>query len=615
MGGLLFQLQAKGGLRRELLGAFALAFLLMLPRLASPPAFPLHDVGFNLRVLESLDRTSSPAAWVEEGSRLRPERFYPLYWGYQHLLWRLGGRSLDLFFPANFLLLALLLLGAGRLTSLLGGPPWLAWIFLLASPGLVENVHTIMKQELLLACLEVWAWWALLSRRRTSALVLLVLAGLLKETALFTAPALLLVFAAQHFYRRRRPDPFLPAAAALALGLGILALLSRRPGPYTQALSLSPAGMARTLLFYVRREGPLFLFLPGAFLLWGGGFRRLPAERKDALLGTALLFLCWAGGYLPWGLPQVRYLLPAFSFLAPLSAAAWAQRKRAGAPGKAGAVLFAAGLAVSLPWAGFRALGEGKARLLADQAVSRALAFAGTLPKGETLYLLLPEDEPLLEFRWRLSLQKRRPDIQVRPALKGKKPDQWVGGLAELAGNPPKRKPLLAPFAKGLPPYADRVFPVTDPWSAALEQAVKTILGFVTRPVKTLGTVRENFQVGFRVLRFQGPPELDLLLPGGTVVKKGSPLHVEGCLPAAWKKAPLLLTLAAAAQTAHPPALTWNGKPYPWTRKGPGLLQCLLPADRPPPPDPYHRFLQSQVLTLRAQGPPLEVRRLTLEEK
>ncbi len=614
MGGTHFRSQSRGRFWRELLGAFALAALFLLPRLASPPAYPLHDVGFNLHVLENLDRASSPAAWLEEASRLRPERFYPLYWGYQHLLWRLGGRSLALFFPANILLLGLLLMGAGRLAARLGGPPWLAWIFLLASPGLVENVHTIMKQELPLACLEVWAWWALLSRKGVSALVLLLLAGLMKETALFAAPAFFLVFAFHLFSRPRKTDLLFLAAGGAALGLGILALLARRPGPYTQAFSLSPEGMARTFLFYLKREGPLFLFLPGAILLWGGNLRRSPVERKEILLGTTLLFLFWSGGYLPWQLPQVRYLLPAFAFLAPLSAAAWGQRRGAGLPGRTGAALFLAGVAVSLPWAAYRAFREGRARLAADQAVSRALEFAGSLPRRSALYLLLPEDEPLLEFRFRLSLQEGRPDISVHPALEGKKPAQWVGGLVKLAKNPPAGNPLLVPFAKGLPSFADRVFPVSSEWSAALEQAVGKILGFVTRPQKTLGTVLEDFQVGFRALRFQGPPKLELIPPGGKVVKKDSPLLVEGCLPASMEKAPLLLTLELEAPSP-PPLLTWNGKAYPLEKKGPGIFQRLLPKDRPGPADAYHRFLGSRALVLRSPGRSVPVSRLTLECK
>ncbi len=597
----------------EPLAALVLALGFLLPRLLSPPAFPLHDVGFNLHVLERLDAAPGPTAWLEEASRLRPERFYPLYWGIQHLLWRLGGRSLALFFPANLLLLALLLLGVGRLAARLGGKPWLAWFFLLASPGLVENVHTIMKQELLLACLEVWAWWALLSRKGLLAMVFLLAAGLLKETALFAAPAFLLLFAYQARSHGRRPDPLLPAGAALAAAVGVLALLARRPGPYTQAFSLSPGGMARALLHYLGEEGPLFLFLPGAFLLWTGGFRRLPAKRKESLLGTTLLFLFWAGGYLPWQLPQVRYLLPAFAFLAPLSASAWERRTPVTPWSRTGAVLFLAGAAVSFPWAASRVFREARDRLLADQAVSQALAFSARLPEGGKVYLLLPEDEPLLEFRFRLSLQEKRPDLSVLPALSGRKPGEWIQGLQSLAQVPPAGALLLVPSARGLPSFADRVFPVSADWSATLEQAVRTILGFVARPVAELGTFRGDFRAGFKVHRFQGPPKLDLLPPGGVHLGKNRPFQVEGVLPSSMAKSSLLLTVQAIP-AASPIHVSWNGKTYTPRGKPSDLFKFLLPRNRPGPADPYHRLLGSQTLHLSSPNR-LEIRTLTLQSR
>ena len=593
--------------------ALALAFLFLLPRLASPPAFPLHDVGFNLHVLEKLDAAPTPATWLEEASRLRPERFYPLYWGIQHVLWRLGGRSLVLFFWANLLLLALLLWGSGRLAARLGGRPWLAWVFLLASPGLLENTHTIMKQELPLACLEILAWSAFLSRRGITALALLALAGLLKETALFTGPALLIFVALQRFSSNKKLDLFPAAGGLLALGLGILALLSRRPGPYTGAFSLSPSGIAAALLFYLKREGVLFLFLPGALLLWAGGFSNLQRGRRGVLLGTLLLFLFWAGGYLPWRLPQVRYLLVAFAFLAPLSAAAWERRNAAGPFRRAGALIFLAGALISLPWAASREYREGRARLLADRAVSQAMSFARELPRDGTLRILLPEDEPLLEFRFRVHLLEGRPDLRVLPALSGYEPGKWVAGLKSLARKPPSGEPLLVPFAKGIPPFADRVFPVTEDWSAALHQAVRRILGFVGLPAGKLGAFQDAFKVGFEVLRFQAGPTLDLLPSGKFQLDKGTTFQVEGCLPDSMEKAPLRVVLETRPGSPAP-RLSWNGKTYPPQRKGSGRFRYLLPADRPGPPDAQHRFLESQTLLLETPGPPVTILFLQLEK-
>ncbi len=613
MGGFHPNSQPGRALWLEILGALALAFLFLWPRLSGAEAHPLHDLGFNLHVLERLDAAPDPAAWIQEASRLRPERFYPLYWAYQHLLWRLGGRSLDLFFWGNLLLLALLLLGTGRLAARLGGRAWLAWVFLLASPGLLENAHTLMKQELLLAVLEIWAYLALLSRRWISTLLLLFLAGLLKETALFTAPALLILCGYQYSLGRRRIALLSAAAALLVLALGVLAILARTPGPYTRAFTFSPGGILHTFSFYLRREGPLFLFLPGAALLWGGALPDLERERRTAFLGALLLFLFWAGGYLPWKLPQVRYLLPAFTFLAPLSAAAWSLPRGRGFPSRAGALLFLAGALVSLPWAVSREYREGEARLKADRAVSRALAFAARLPAGTALRVLLPEDEPLLEFRFRLALQEKRPDITVLPALVGKDPARWITGLKELARTPPEGDLLLVPVARGLPTFADRVFPVTEEWSATLEQAVKTLLGFVAVPAARLGSFREGFQVGFLVYRFQGGSSLELFRAGKDQPGRTLPFRVEGCLPKALERSPLEIVLEVRPPSP-PPELTWNGKSFPLEGAGPGRFQVLLPADRPGPADPNHRFLGSQVLQVLPGKPTTRLRLLLLEK-
>src|SRR5690606_37769095 len=86
-----------------------IAAIVLAPRLLGPVLFPLHDIGFNLETLADLDRVATPWDYLETAARHRPERFFPAYWLGQHVLWRLGGRTLALLPLGNLVLLAALL--------------------------------------------------------------------------------------------------------------------------------------------------------------------------------------------------------------------------------------------------------------------------------------------------------------------------------------------------------------------------------------------------------------------------------------------------------------------------------------------------------------------------
>lgn len=487
-----------------------IAAIVLAPRLLGPVLFPLHDIGFNLETLADLDRVATPWEYLETAARHRPERFFPAYWLGQHMLWRLGGRSLALLPLGNLVLLAALLWAVGRLARRVGGHPAVAMVLLLASPGMVENSHTFMKQELPLAAAQAFLALLLLESEKRpgirtwgGAFLLLCFSGLLKETACLAGIALILWTAWCRIdggARLARPGVHLLLALA-ALGLGVAAFLGRRPGPYTQAFSFSLPRLLEIAGTYARTLWPWLLYLPGAAVLLLAAPGSRDRGERQALRLVALLLAGWTAIYLFWATTQIRYFLPAFAFLAPLGAAAWARCGDRRPRAAAGAALFLMGLMVSLPTAVERALVESGTRLAADRALAELRGWMGGLPPGERLVFLLNEDEPIQELRAQMAHVHGRPDLRLEPALTGRSLGEWARSLAALGREVEPGQAILVPFSAGLPAYADRAFVVDDFWSNGLADAERLLLGENTRLEMRFEERWGPARAGFRLLR------------------------------------------------------------------------------------------------------------------
>jgi len=507
-----------------LLLSLAVALLFMLPRLERTKLHPLHDVGFNLAVLAQLDHCGGVGEYLETAARNRPQRFYPAYWVGQHLLWRLGGRSLDLFIPANLVMLALLFFVAALLAMQLGGYHWFAILVLAAAPGMVENCHTIMKQELplalsqalLLLCLLPLAGREPLPRSRFllctgGAVATSLFAGLLKETAAIAGLALLAWWVWVRLFARhlRPPRPrtiTLLLLALLSLALGVAAFLLREPGEYTGAVSFSPGVLLSVAGAYLQRLWlwALLAILAGTMLY----LRHRGEEKGGPVLLAVILCGGWLAGYLPWQTTQVRYLLPGFVLLAPLAAGAlgrdlefWkGQVHRLRLP----AYLLLALVLLLL----FQALGahraESAARLMADRSVRFLRHWLDRRPKGARVLVMLPEDEPIQELRAQMAALHGRGDLVIEPLLKGRGFEAWKKGLLELKASPPADCPIILPFVQGLPEHADRVFPLDeDLHSAVLEGTLKSLLGPALVEVKRFpADKRLPLAAGFKIFRY-----------------------------------------------------------------------------------------------------------------
>ena len=305
------------------------AVILLVPRLLSPQ-FGLLDDGNTLRTARLL----SAGDWQLPDSMGRSRPLYWIFWSAPRLV--IGAHPFW-YFLVNLIVLVSIVAALVGLARSLGLRPFpagvTATVFVLSGPG-IENFYTLSKGEppqvlLLLIALGVAIRYGRDGRRPTRigalavATLLILLAGLTKETAIVMAPIGLAWFAA---VRMARPHPEGegegPAweAACLVSVLGVLAFLLYR------WLSVSSAeadlGYATGYEFSISRlldSGSRwaawlihdFLFLlPLGFLpiLWR--LQRRALARADVLLGSLVWMGAWLAPFLLWVFVADYYLLP-----------------------------------------------------------------------------------------------------------------------------------------------------------------------------------------------------------------------------------------------------------------------------------------------------------------
>ncbi len=599
----------------SVLFSILLALGVVSHRLFHPLAFPLHDVGFNLRVMERLDEAGTLEKWVRVTREMRGERFYPMYWAYQQVLWTLGGRTLRFFWPFNIFLLFLLVLGIEAITRELGGIPFIGSILFITLPGAVENCVTIMKQELPLAVAEVWAVYFIIKDPKRwsigAACFLLLLAGLLKETAVVSGMSL--VVWGFILYFRREPFPKLKRVVFLAsipIFIGMIGFFSREKGLYTQAFKISITNFFNTGWLYLERIWPLFLLTPGVLITFFSNSRHgKPIAKPDSVLLLALMSASWMCIYFFWGLCQPRYLFVSFAFLCPLVSFTFSL----GGAGRLPRLILLLGFMACLGILAWFSWNEIHARYYSDIVVEKTRKWIARQPRGTRCYFLFPETEVLEEMRDQVHFFENARDVKVVPALHGLTFRSWYRSLKLMALEPPLGMPFLVPYGKGIPRYMDRVFPVNDKWSEALDSAVKGLFGFVTGKEGDVFAGYDGMRVGFRIERFvkSFPVEWKYEEPVG--LEEGREIGFQGILPLYYRDKRIRVVVIAKKPGADGKlVLLWNGDRFDFVGRK-DTYEVALPKKLPPIKDEAKAALGIHTMSIKAEKGDFNVIRIVMQ--
>jgi len=443
----------------------SLAFLVMLPRLASPQ-FGLLDDGLTLQTgRETIGRWSSVLALIPETGR-----FFPAYWLVYAAVFGIVGVSPLAFFAINVLLLAGLLALVARLVLSSGGTPAQAAVavivFAVCGPA-IEAFYTLSKAEPLQM---LWIGVSLLAvavsarecRRETRAALIvvagvaLVMAYTTKETSVALVPVSLGWVAIEWSAGGTRPGwaRFAKTYAALNVGAGAVLLLLRSryaalplaEGTYTRAYALhfdilGPA-MFRISAWMIRDFAFLLPLLAAALVF----VHRGPPAWRRGILYVAVWMGSWLVVYAPWPATFEYYLLP-FAFGAAIFAGAvagdlWGLRDRRRPPATrrmAWAALATSGV-LWLP-AIMNSVSDARVQLVVDRANADLVDFCAGLPTDSHLVLNTTyANEYLYELPMHLAEIKMRPDLVVRhigtPGSRGPGPTDVFVATPTIANRP-----------------------------------------------------------------------------------------------------------------------------------------------------------------------------------
>ena len=437
-----------------MLGALALAVVVMLPRLASAQ-FGLLDDGLTIQTGREMHGHWAGVLY------LIPEtgRFFPAYWLTYSAIWSLVGTRALAFFAVNVLVLASLLAMLGHLVRLAGGTRVAVMIaavaFALSGP-VVESFYTLSKAEplqlawvaLSLLCTAAAAGdtrrfigrvgWAAL------ATVALLLAHATKETSVVLVP-----IAVGWLALERRPDPRNPASARFATIYVAVALVSASAFAILRwryaALALGEGSYTRAYAFNVITLGPA-LFRTVAWLVRDFAFVAplvvvglLRGRWHRPLAYACVWMLGWLVVYLPWPATFEYHLLP-FAFGASLLTGLvigeiWSKRN-----GRHGRLVWSVLAICGLLWsvAVVNATVDARVQLAVDRANTGLVDFLATLPRqSEVVLNMTPVNEYHYELPMHLAEIKRRPDIVfVRPGSTTARGGDTFAATAEMRDPP-----------------------------------------------------------------------------------------------------------------------------------------------------------------------------------
>jgi hypothetical protein len=419
--------------------SLALAFLVMLPRLASPQ-FGLLDNGLTLRI----GREVVGAWWPV--FHLIPEtgRFFPAYWlAYSAIFGVVGTRPLA-FFVVNLLLFAGLLALLGCMVHLGGGTRWhaaLAAGLLALSVPAIETFYTLSKAEplqMMWVALSLLAAAAAASRRRLARLgltglaaALLVVAHGTKETSVVLLPISVGWLAIERWMSRQRgPYASFTATYVAANVIAALAFLGVRS--YFAPLPLSDGWYTRAYALSVPTVGAALFRMAAwglrafAFLLPLLGVGALTVIRGHGTSRRLILYAgVWMGGwlavFLPWPATFAYYLLPfalGASVLGGVVIGDLARADGGHAPPVRRATAWGVLAATTILWlvTVANAVTDARVQLAVDRANAELVDFLATLPSQSRVVLNTARpNEYLFELPLHLSEIKRRPDIVVKP--------------------------------------------------------------------------------------------------------------------------------------------------------------------------------------------------------
>jgi hypothetical protein len=420
-------------------GPYALALIIMLPRLASPQ-FGLLDDGNSLRVAQLLAGGHWQLGDVAVG------RSRPLYWLLWSLPYLIAGPSPFWYFFTNLITLLVLVMCVIKLCGMLKMGRLASWlavvIFLLVGPG-AENFSTLSKGEplqlilVLLALILGLAYHASRIPVRTVTTWLLIpmltfLAGITKETVLVMIPISLAWFALASLATPTGAgiDRKAVRAALFGFTLGGACFLVYRVATvgteflgsgYGSGFEFSVARVLDTgsrWLAWLLRDFSFLLPLAVMPFVW----RRTHASssRIDILLGALIWMAGWLVIFLPWLFVAEYYLLP-FSLGAALFASvlvgdAVTIIKQRGSTRVATSVLLSlAGVLFCANVINFSTV--ARLQLAVDGANAAVVRFlASEVPQGGTVLVNIQEPtEYVSQIGLHLVELYDRPDIQVVP--------------------------------------------------------------------------------------------------------------------------------------------------------------------------------------------------------